>query len=458
MRIPTPSLEEARERLREEDSGPLLRGLRFGLTAVVVLAGATIGADVATGDQKYPSLFLLLFTQLVVVMVVLGLLRRPGGLRRVVPLAIGVVAILYLSVLGIDLAVGHSPVTALLFCAVAVGSVAMLPWGYRPQLATVAVAGLALLINVWLVSRGEINPIYLVADVTGIGMVLTGSVLIAARMQGDRERRMLEHMKLEAAEGKLVQLGEELEQRVAERTAELEATNRELENFSKTLSHDLRSPLRAVAGFTQTLLEDYGEQLDREGLAYVERVRAASARMGHLIDGLVAVAHKDGAVRRDVVDLAAVARDLAEEFAANDSGRAVRFSAPPRLYTAADPAMAKIVLSNLMHNAWKYTRYTPEPVVELGEVDLGGTHLFYVHDNGIGFDPHDAARMFLPFQRLDTEKPFEGSGLGLSTVARIIQRHGGRIWAEGERDLGATVYFSFGDAATVSKATTPVSN
>ena len=457
MRIPTPSLEEARKRLREEDSGPLLRGLRLGLTAIVVLAGATIGADVATGDQRYPSLFLLLFAQLVVVMVVLGLLRRPGGLRRVVPLAIGVVAILYLSVLGIDLAVGHSPVTALLFCAVAVGSVAMLPWGYRPQLASVAVAGLALLLNIWLVSNGEISTVYLIADVGGIGMVLTGSVLIAARMQRDRERRMLEHMKLEAAEGKLVQLGEELEQRVAERTAELEATNRELENFSKTLSQDLRSPLRAVAGFTQTLLEDYGEQLDREGLAYVERVRAASARMGHLIDGLVAVADKDGAILRDVVDLAAVARDIAAELAANEPGRGVRFSAPPRLYVAADPAMVRVVLSNLLNNAWKYTRYTAEPVVELGELDLDGTRLFFVHDNGVGFDPHDAARMFLPFQRLETEKDFEGAGLGLATVARIVQRHGGRVWAEGERDVGATVYFSLGDSTAVTGGTPPAS-
>lgn len=444
MRVPTPSLEEARKRLREEDTGLLLRGVRFGLTIIAVLAGALVGADLFRGGEKYPSLFLLLFTQLLVATVTIRVLRRPGSHRWIVPVVIGVVTVLYFSLLGLDLVLGGSPLTALLFCAVAVGSVALLPWGYRPQLASVSAASLALLLNVWIVTSGELSKGYLVANVAAIGLVLVASVLIAARTQRDREHRMLEHLKLEAAETKLLQLGEELEERVAERTAELEETNRELENFSHTLSHDLRGPLRTVAGFTQTLLEDYGDQLDREGLDYVERVRNASARMGELIDGLLALAHKDREIRREHLDLSTIASQLVEELAATQPDRRVRVAISPGLEADADPQMVRVALANLLGNAWKYTRYEAEPSVEFSSFERAGQRVFYLHDNGIGFDSKEASQMFLPFNRLETEKFFEGSGLGLSTVARIIQRHGGHVWAEGEPGAGATFYFSFG--------------
>lgn len=244
------------------------------------------------------------------------------------------------------------------------------------------------------------------------------------------------------AEEALRQLNAELEARVAERTAQLEGTARELEAFSYSVSHDLRAPLRAIDGFTQAVLEDAADVLPGSSVEHLRRVRRATQRMGGLIDQLLALARAMRAeVRNDPVDLSGLAREVAAELARGEPDREVAFSIADGLTTRGDADLLRTVLVNLLGNAWKFTRRQPHAEVEFGRAGNGGGP-FYVRDNGAGFEIEYADRLFSAFQRLHTPEEFEGSGIGLATVRRIIERHGGRVWAESAPDAGATFYFT----------------
>ena len=243
-------------------------------------------------------------------------------------------------------------------------------------------------------------------------------------------------------------LNRDLDQRVKDRTAELTAANRELESFAYSISHDLRAPLRGIDGFSQMTLEEYGDRLDEQGRGYLERVRAAAQRMGHLIDEILELSRVSRlAMRRERVDLGRLAAEVLEEMRLAAPGRAVEVSFAADCLAQGDPRLLRVLLQNLLENAWKYTRKTAHARIEFGRETAGGETAYFVKDNGVGFDMNYADRLFAPFQRLHDPKEFEGSGIGLATVARVVHRHGGRVWAEAEPGQGATLRFTLSGGA-----------
>ncbi len=256
------------------------------------------------------------------------------------------------------------------------------------------------------------------------------------------------------AEEALKRLNEELEQRVEERTREMSILNRELEAFSYSVSHDLRTPLRSVDGYASLLAEEYGDALAPEGRSYVERIRKSARRMGQLITDLLTLAHLNRTeLRHQSVDLSEMGRAIAAELAANDPERDVQWHIDEGMRVFADAGLMRVVLQNLLGNAWKYTGRTPQAriaFVQLQRAD--GSPEFCVRDNGVGFDMAYAAQLFEPFKRLHGHHEFEGSGVGLTTVFRVIERHGGRLRGEGAVGQGAAFYFSVPDAQAAAAA------
>jgi signal transduction histidine kinase len=236
----------------------------------------------------------------------------------------------------------------------------------------------------------------------------------------------------------------DLEQRVIERTTELQAANQELEAFSYSVSHDLRAPLRAIDGFSQALLEDYADRLDDQGKNYLNRVRAATQRMGLLIDDMLVLSQITRVeMRRETVDLSALAADVIAEFQRSEPERKVDWHIESGLVAEGDARLLRVVLVNLLGNAWKYTGKTATAKIEFGAMrNADGTTGFFVRDNGVGFDMAYASKLFGVFQRLHTLAEFPGTGVGLATVQRIIHRHGGQVRGEGVPGQGATFYFT----------------
>ncbi|WNG57019.1 PAS domain S-box protein [Archangium gephyra] len=239
-------------------------------------------------------------------------------------------------------------------------------------------------------------------------------------------------------------LNAELEQRISERTAQLEFSNRELESFAYSVAHDLRVPLRSISNFTQALSEDCSATLDTTGLDYLQRIRASSQRMAELIDGILAISRVNSAelVETDV-DLSGLARTVAEQLQRWVPERTVRFRIRDGLVDRGDAQLLRLVLENLMGNAWKFTRDRPVAEIEFGTFPgEGHGRVYFVRDNGAGFDMEYQKKLFGVFQRLHTQQEFEGHGVGLATVQRIIRRHKGRVWGEGRVGEGATFYFT----------------
>ncbi|MGC2646691.1 MAG: ATP-binding protein [Candidatus Sulfotelmatobacter sp.] len=238
---------------------------------------------------------------------------------------------------------------------------------------------------------------------------------------------------------------DELEDRVAQRTRELLFANRELESFSYSVSHDLRGPVDALNGFTYVLLKEYGSKLDAKAKELIEHIRNSGKRMMQLIDDLLNLSRVTSSVlRSEPVDLTAVARSVAEELKGLEPGRKVDFVISAVEKVDGDPRLLKIVLENLLRNSWKYTSTHPRARIEFGSTLENGRTVYFVRDDGAGFDPRSADRLFQPFQRLHPTAEFPGNGIGLATVQRIVRRHGGEIWATGEVERGATFYFTLG--------------
>jgi light-regulated signal transduction histidine kinase (bacteriophytochrome) len=253
------------------------------------------------------------------------------------------------------------------------------------------------------------------------------------------QARLIEETKQHAAE---------LEQRVRQRTAQLEAANKELESFSYSVSHDLRAPLRGIGGWSLALAEDYAGQLDERAHRYIDRVRSETHRMGLLIDDMLQLSRVTRAEMHLVpVDLTAIARSIAAGLSEHNSGRDIEFVIEPGLTALGDTRLLAIALTNLLSNAVKFTGPRTQARIEFGQDNHNGQPAFYVRDNGVGFDMAYSAKLFGAFRRLHRTSEFPGTGIGLATVKRVIHCHAGNVWAQGEVDRGATFYFTIGETA-----------
>lgn len=245
------------------------------------------------------------------------------------------------------------------------------------------------------------------------------------------------------AEEEVRSLNENLERLVAQRTIELERAIKELEAFSYSVSHDLRAPLRTIDGFSQLLLDDYDAAVDEKGRNYLRRMRAAAQRMSALIDDLIELSRVGRTeLRRQPIDLSALARSIVAELASAAPQRHVEVVVQDQLRVEADPHLLRIVLDNLLRNAWKFTSKVADAKIQIEATDSAGELVYSIRDNGAGFDMAYVGRLFTPFQRLHAESEFPGTGIGLATVQRIIDRHGGRVWADGVVGQGATFSFT----------------
>jgi signal transduction histidine kinase len=272
---------------------------------------------------------------------------------------------------------------------------------------------------------GSDLPVFVLASGVAVSLLLFGITLLLVRSRTLAERT-----------------SKDLE----ETNRELEGANRELEAFSYSVSHDLRAPLRTIDGFSRILQEDYADRLDEEGEDYLGRVRAASKHMDTLIEDLLDLSRVSrGPLRREVIDLSPMARDIVKKLERSHPERRVKFVAQEGVVAFGDSNLLAVALENLLGNAWKFTSKRDEATIEFGAVphDSGGV-AYYVRDDGAGFDPRYADKLFGAFQRLHGSEEFEGTGIGLATVARIVHRHGGRVWAESEVGEGATFCFTLG--------------
>ncbi len=316
----------------------------------------------------------------------------------------------------------------------------MSPWrdealrrGYRASGAfPIYEAGIATgTINVYAEEAHFFSP-----DIIRLMLDLVSAVSLALDMFANKQRR-------EQVEDEIVQLNVGLEHRVQERTRQLEAANKELEAFSYSVSHDLRAPLRSIDGFSRVLSKKYHAQLDATGQDWLGRVCRASQHMGHLIDDMLQLSQVvRSPLKREWVGLSKIAEDVADDLSKTNSERQVKFVLQQGLSVQADSGLLRIVMNNLLGNAYKFTGKKANAEIEFGERDVGGERTFFVCDNGDGFNMEYAHKLFGTFQRLHTVSEFEGTGIGLATVQRIIRRHNGEVWAEAIEGQGATFYFT----------------
>ncbi len=253
-------------------------------------------------------------------------------------------------------------------------------------------------------------------------------------------------MRLRKEEAKVRALNATLEQQVRDRTSQLERANQELESFSYSVSHDLRAPLRSLHGFSRALVEDYTTVLDSTGRDYLSRIQSASLHMSDLIDGMLNLAQVSRLeLARVPVDLTALASSVADDLRRSEPARHANVIIAPNLRASGDRRLLQVLLQNLLQNAWKFTSTRAQARIECGQVVYNGTLAYFVRDDGVGFDMAYAHKLFVAFQRLHSITEFPGTGIGLATVHRIVQRHGGHVWAESEPEQGTTFYFTLPD-------------
>ncbi|MBX3081220.1 MAG: hypothetical protein KF716_06260 [Anaerolineae bacterium] len=313
--------------------------------------------------------------------------------------------------------------------------------GYLVRYALPAVALFPLLIG-WLTWQGEAIGLYS-GDFGAAMFTLSHMVLLSVIMLWIANKLHNADLERIRSEEAVRTLNAELEQRVRERTVHLTAIIKELDSFNYSVSHDLRSPLRAMDGYAQALLEDQANQLDDNARHYLTRIRAATQRMGSVIDDLLQLAQLSRtSIARSTVDLSRLAHEVIEELKEEYPDHNVTYSIEAAMLAQGDTRLLRIALQNLLSNAWKFTRKQSHPTVEIGTIEHEGKRAYFIRDNGVGFDMRFANKLFRAFQRLHDIQDFEGTGIGLAIVARIVQRHGGQVWAESQVDQGATFYFT----------------
>ena len=371
----------------------------------------------------------------------LWLWRRP---TEQVALVVSVASALAMAVASAAVAVlrGDDLSTAMFLTALCWGAATLLPWGVRAQAVVSTVSLVSLAAAGYLIDGRPFGSFAGPASLTFFFGVMI-PVYVAWQLEGNRRRLTARLAEARVAEDEVRRLNETLERSVRERTSELLAANEELEEFSYSVAHDLRGPLRSIGGFAELLIDEYGGRLDERGVDHLERVRAAAIRMGRLIDDLLTLARVNRRrLTRTTTDLSAMASEVCVEMASYEPDRDVTVDIAPDLLGDADPTLLRVLLQNLIGNAWKFTRNRDRPRIGIGGERRGDAWVYRVEDNGVGFDERFKDRLFLPFERLHPDSDFEGTGIGLATVHRIVARHGGLCWAESTLGEGATFYFT----------------
>ncbi len=437
------------------------QGVRVRLPHALGAIMAVIGVGAIPELTRHPdraTVYVVVFVA--ELLVAIGALSLGKFLRssRAVPQAVAVVLILTILATSYYIWVaGEAEQLALLVGGVAVGTMVILPWGGGPQSVVAAASIMAFGVGVGAgatvtVSLGILTMALIsVASLSVVGALLLDRSRFAlfrhARALSEANAALTREVdERQQAEAQIQVLNAELEIRVAERTAQLEAANGELEAFSYTVSHDLRAPLRAIDGFAEALLDEYATTLDAQGRRYLDRIRTGTRRMGQLIDALLTLARVSREeMTVDSVNLSDLACSIAADLQEGQLQRQVEFVIPPGLVVRGDAHLLRVALENLLGNAWKYTRENRTARIEFGNFEHNHRVEYFVRDDGAGFDMAHADKLFRAFQRLHTEHQFEGTGVGLATVRRIIVRHGGEVWAEAELGKGATVFFTLGE-------------
>jgi light-regulated signal transduction histidine kinase (bacteriophytochrome) len=276
--------------------------------------------------------------------------------------------------------------------------------------------------------------------------ILGSAVLLYILLRRHKRRGDAAVAALLESQREVQKMNAELEKRVTERTRQLQAANRELESFAYAVSHDLRAPLRSLSGFSQILQETASNQLDQKSLHYLQRIHDASQRMSGLIEALLSLSRISTAeMTIRPVNLTQICNDAVAALREKFPGHEVQVEIAPNMEVEGDARLLRIAMDALLANAWKITIRAAQPTVTVGvQTGMTGGHIYFVRDNGVGFDMAYANKLFVPFQRLHPEAEFQGSGIGLVTAQRVIARHSGRIWAEAQINQGATFYFTIG--------------
>ncbi|MBI5505907.1 MAG: hypothetical protein HY899_14010 [Deltaproteobacteria bacterium] len=323
---------------------------------------------------------------------------------------------------------------------------ALVPWRPRSQATLAVVAAIAILANAYGANAAMTGTVdfrtFVPAAVLLGASVYTSYTLQAAELQSARADLLRRSAEAETREQSMM-----LERNVLERTAEFQAANDELEAFSYSVSHDLRAPLRAMDALSQALLEDYGASLDIDARDYLQRIRGETGRLGDLIDDLLRLSRVTRSIMtREVVDLSAVASIEAARLRSSCPQRDVQFVIAPGMHASCDGALVRVLLENLLGNAFKFTRKTARARIEFGFEQHDSGRVYVVRDNGVGFDMAHVSKVFEAFERLHSADDFEGTGIGLTTADRIVRRHGGTITAHAQPGEGATLRFTLGPA------------
>lgn len=372
--------------------------------------------------------------------------REPlaGSLPELLLLALVAPAVTYAAFLERPSTPGH-PLTFLVFPVVVW---AALRFGVRGAASANLVVGLiALMMARTTVPAGAAVPPLVGAGLFVLVLATTGLFLACAIAQATSVQHAMHRAE--------VRHREQLERRVVERTAELRTLNAELESFSYSVAHDLRGPLRTIAGFSRMVLDDDGRRLSPDSHDLLERSERAAVRMGRIVDALLGLSRINrGEIHFEEFDLSKLATEASRDVTVQ--GAPIEWTIQPDLRAYADPRLVRVLLANLFENAAKFSRGRPVPRIEFGMVEEGDETRYFVSDNGVGFESAFAGKLFKPFHRLHGKDEFEGEGIGLATVERIVRRHGGRIWAEGETDRGAVFFFTLSSALTPERPWSPV--
>ncbi len=443
--------EEIRAYMEERDRGLVHK--RAIAVCLAILAGISLFTvakawfEPATGYLWYGPALALLLAQLGM----LQLLRRQEVHARLIILALLADTIATCAVIAwLGIVSGHTTGSDFFLMGLAINTAAVLPWGARAQAALAAAAGIAIFATGYGVSGTVSGAVDFRTFVPAI-LLVGSSIFTGQMMESSRLSTALSEMLRMRAEAGTREANAMLERRVIERTAELEAANGELEAFAYSVSHDLRAPLRAMDGLSEAVLEDYSDRLDNLGKDYLRRIRGEARRLGDLVDDLLRLSRVTRAVmRRTDVDLSAMARMEVERLRQAHPDREVTVTIATGLVEHCDEYLVRIAFQNLLGNAFKFTQKAPRARIEFGRERHDGNDMFVLRDNGVGFDMAHVNKIFEAFERLHGEDEFDGTGIGLTTVERIVRRHGGRIVAEGEPDRGATFRFTLRPPETMT--------